>query len=67
MQRDDAVMNLCAFTGHRPSKFPWKYNETDPRCVALKVTLAEQISLLANRGVTDFSALISRRRGRKSS
>ena len=22
----------CAFTGHRPHKFPWKDNEADPRC-----------------------------------
>ena len=30
----------CAFTGHRPHKFPWKDNEADPRCIALKETLA---------------------------
>ena len=45
---------VCAFTGHRPSKFPWKYNETDSRCVALKSALAEQIKLLAETGVTQF-------------
>lgn len=44
----------CAFTGHRPSKFPWKYDETDSRCVALKSALSEQISLLADAGVTQF-------------
>ena len=44
----------CAFTGHRPSKFPWKYDETDSRCVALKSALAEQIKLLADTGVTQF-------------
>lgn len=26
----------CAFTGHRPHKFPWKGDEADLRCVALK-------------------------------
>ncbi len=40
--------------GHRPYKFPWKYNETDSRCVALKSVLVEQIRLLAEAGVTDF-------------
>ena len=44
----------CAFTGHRPAKFPWKYDEADSRCIALKSALAEQISLLANAGITQF-------------
>lgn len=44
----------CAFTGHRPHKFPWKNNEIDPRCVALKAVLAEQVGKLAAAGVTDF-------------
>lgn len=44
----------CAFTGHRPKSFSWKYNETDPRCLALKAILAEQIAKLAQSGVTDY-------------
>lgn len=44
----------CAFTGHRPAKFPWKYDEKDPRCVELKAVLAHQIDKLAAAGVTDF-------------
>ena len=44
----------CAFTGHRPSKFPWKSNEDDARCVALKAVLAEQITELVETGVRDF-------------
>lgn len=43
-----------AFTGHRPSKFPWKNDEADPRCAALKSVLAEQIAALAEAGVTEF-------------
>ena len=46
--------NSCAFTGHRPHKFPWKYNEADSRCVALKAALTEQIKALVEAGVTDF-------------
>ena len=42
----------CAFTGHRPHKFPWKYNETDSRCVALKAALAAKITELAEAGIT---------------
>ena len=44
----------CAFTGHRPHRFPWKDNEDDPRYIALKKTLTEQISALAEAGVTNF-------------
>lgn len=47
-------MKICAFTGHRPKSFPWKYDETAPNCVALKKVLAEQIAALADNGVTGF-------------
>ena len=40
--------------GHRPHKFPWKDNEADPRCIALKETLARQIATLAGAGVTEY-------------
>lgn len=46
--------NTCAFTGHRPHKFPWGNDETDYRCVALKAVLAEQVRKLVAAGVTDF-------------
>ena len=50
-----AAMNrACAFTGHRPNKLPWRYDETDSRCVALKAVLIEQIAALADAGVTQF-------------
>lgn len=45
---------VCAFTGHRPNKLPWYYDETASGCVALKAVLAEQIGLLAETGVTQF-------------
>ena len=44
----------CAFTGHRPHKFPWRYDEADSRCLALKAALTRQIAALAGEGVTDF-------------
>ncbi|NCE66419.1 DUF1273 family protein [Pseudoflavonifractor sp. 524-17] len=44
----------CAFTGHRPHKFPWKYDEADPQCIALKRVLVQQVGRLAAAGVTDF-------------
>ena len=48
------IENCCAFSGHRPHKFPWKYNEMDSRCFALKAVLAEQITNLVEAGVTQF-------------
>jgi len=46
--------STCAISGHRPGKLPWKYNELDPRCIALKSVLTEQIENLVDRGVTGF-------------
>lgn len=45
---------FCAFTGHRPPKYPWGYDEDTPLCIALKRALAEQIEVLADAGTTDF-------------
>lgn len=46
--------NACAFAGHRPKSFPWKYDETDPNCVLLKKALAAQIATLVKTGVTEY-------------
>lgn len=46
--------NSCSFTGHRPHKLPWRYNEADSRCVALKAALTERITRLTEAGITDF-------------
>ena len=40
------IEQSCAFTGHRPTRFTFAYNENDPRCVALKAKLAEEIEKL---------------------
>ena len=48
------IEKCCAFTGHRPGKFPWRYDEIDARCIALKKALTEQIAKLADVGYTDF-------------
>ena len=48
------TMTSCAFTGHRPHKLPWGYDEADERCAAVKGALAGQIAALAARGVTDY-------------
>ena len=48
------IERCCAFTGHRPKKLPWGYNEADARCVALKKVLAKEIAKLVNARYTDF-------------
>ena len=48
------IERFCAFTGHRPGKFLWGYNEADARCVTLKETLAMEITRLVDAGYTDF-------------
>ena len=47
-------LKSCAFTGHRPRKFPWGYNEADARCVTLKKVLVEEIVKLVDAGYTEF-------------
>ena len=49
-----SITHICAFTGHRPNKLPWRYNEDAPGCVALRKLLAEQIATLADDGYTEF-------------
>ena len=53
-------MSNCAFTGHRPEKFPWRTNESDPACIALKAALADQIEYLADRGCLTFLSGMAR-------
>lgn len=48
------IETTCAFTGHRPKSFPWKYDESALDCVLLKEVLAAQIKALADRGVTEY-------------
>lgn len=33
----------CAFTGHRPQNLPFRFNETDERCLRLKAELRKLI------------------------
>ena len=44
----------CAFTGHRPGRFSFGYDEEDEKCIRLKLMLAAQISHLIESGVSIF-------------
>ena len=44
----------CCFTGHRPGKLPWRYNEWDPRCLALKDWLDQALEQAYEDGYRHF-------------
>ena len=45
----------CAFTGHRPQNLPFRFNESDKRCVTLKKQLRKLIVyLIEQHNVTHF-------------
>ena len=46
---------VCCFTGHRPQKLSFGFNEQDERCIKLKEALKEAIvRMIEENGVTDF-------------
>lgn len=45
----------CCFTGHRPQKLPFKFDEQHPDCVRLKELLRQElVRLITEAGVTHF-------------
>lgn len=44
----------CAITGHRPSRFKFKYDEKNTGCKRLKKRLHDQLILLYEQGVRRF-------------
>lgn len=44
----------CCFTGHRPDKLPWNLDEDDPRCQAVKRSIARELEGLYRRGYRHF-------------
>ena len=44
----------CCFTGHRPDKLPWGEDESDPRCLRLKRSLAQAVEDAYVSGVRHF-------------
>ena len=49
-----AKQESCCFTGHRPEKLPWGYDEQDPRCVALKERIKDAVEAAWNEGYRHF-------------
>lgn len=48
------MMKTCAITGHRPTRFKFKYNENYSSCKRLKKRLRDQFTLLYEQGVRRF-------------
>lgn len=44
----------CAFTGHRPGKLPWRDDESDMRCIALKAKLYAAVESAVQEGTEHF-------------
>ncbi|MBQ7737758.1 MAG: DUF1273 family protein [Oscillospiraceae bacterium] len=44
----------CTFTGHRASKLPWGYDESDPRCLDLKQRIYDTAEAVYSAGFTRF-------------
>lgn len=49
-----ARQESCCFTGHRPGKLPWKYNEEDAQCLALKRRMTDAVETAYEEGYRHF-------------
>ena len=49
-----AKQESCCFTGHRPPKLPWRYNESDTRCLALKRRILDAVEAAYEEGYRHF-------------
>lgn len=54
MNIQPSKINTCCFTGHRPSKLPWRGNDEDVRCLALKEKLSDVVEALYGAGIRHF-------------
>lgn len=50
----DNRQQSCCFTGHRPNKLPWRYDESDGRCVALKRRIGDAVEAAYEAGFRHF-------------
>lgn len=44
----------CCFTGHRPTKLPWGFDESDERCIQLKKRILDAVETACEEGYTHF-------------
>ncbi len=57
-KNNDFIVSLnskvCFFTGYRPQKCPWGFNEKDVRCLAMKEKIKHEIERVIKRGYDTF-------------
>lgn len=46
--------SACCFTGHRPGKLPWRYQEEDVRCLDLKRRMMDAVETAYESGYRHF-------------
>jgi len=51
---DEMSKYVCCFTGYRPQKLPWGFNESDPRFLDLKARVKKTIKEAINLGYRHF-------------
>ena len=49
-----ARQESCCFTGHRPAKLPWRYDESDHRCLRLKDRIRDAVEIAYEQGYRHF-------------
>lgn len=54
LMEEKPILTSCAFTGHRPTRFVFKYDELHPACAALKQAIEKQVRRLYRRGIRQF-------------
>ena len=54
LQKRYLSAQTCCLTGHRPNKLPWRTDELDPRCLALKRKLYDIADALYCSGIRHF-------------
>jgi uncharacterized phage-like protein YoqJ len=53
-RRTKSGYKRCAFTGYRPAKMPFGFDESDPRCIEFKARLQDTIEALIGEGYAHF-------------
>lgn len=48
------ILKTCSFTGHRSQKLPWRFDENDKRCLAMKTILKNHIEEAIQKGYNTF-------------
>lgn len=54
MRETQATERTCCFTGHRPEKLPWGFDESTPECRRVRIEIAMQLEALHSAGITHY-------------